>query len=462
MKQDKSTEKLFLEYLDRLLAGEPITPGDDVSAEVRSALEQARKMLALREEPSPAFRADLRNRLLRQIAEKQAVAYPTAGREGFWERVANILPPRPVLVAVTSTVAVLLLAFVGVVWFAGRNAGAPMATMVPPAAPSAAEYSVRLPANIVPEGVTFEATTPLTTNPGQAAVYKVESSQVTIASVTELGRRLGFTGQASLSHDGTKIVMSQGSGDEAKQLTVWTASGAVEYGYVEPQKLYPPYRPELPSQSEAELIAYDFLQQADLLPPDYHSLAQLQDKTTVAAGGGYSVGKTYTEQATPPASTAPPPVAAPSAPSAPSEEATPSPSPAPLISTYWVVAFPYFVDGTEAAGPGSMIDVSIGDNGQVVRVLSSWRPVSLLRMDSIISVEQAFHALIVGKGSLEVPLDCKKVVVNRVQLKYWLDPPSEKQDYVLPVYEFTGTCLDKNEKPLESFTGWTPALSGTN
>jgi hypothetical protein len=456
MKKDKSTEKLFLEYLDRLLAGEEISLGDEVSDDLRSALEHARKMLAFREEPSAAFRADLRDRLLRQIAQKQAATYPSAEREGFWERMANLFPQRAIMIAVTSTALVVLLAFIGVVWYSSRFAGAPQQAL----APSVAEYSVRLPANIVPEGITFEATTPLTTNPGQAAVYRVNSSKVTVASVTELGRRLGFTGQASLSHDGTKIVMTQGSGDEAKQLTVWTASGAVEYGYVEPQKLYPPYRPELPSQSEAELIAYDFLQQADLLPPDYHSLAQLQDKTTVAAGGGYSVGKTYTEQAAPPASTAPPPpAAAPSAPSTPSEEATPSPPPAPIISTYWVVAFPYFVDGMEATGPGSMIDVSIGDNGQVVRMLSSWRPVSLLRVDSIISVEQAFHALVVGEGSLDVPLDCRKVVVEQVQLKYWLDPPSEKQDYVLPVYEFTGTCLDKNDKPLESFTGWTPALS---
>jgi len=132
-----------------------------------------------------------------------------------------------------------------------------------------------------------------------------------------------------------------------------------------------------------------------------------------------------------------------------------------MISTYWAVAFPLFVDGMEATGPGSMIDVSVGKNGQVLRMLSSWRPVSLLRADSVISVEQAFHALVVGEGSLDVPLYCKKVVVDRVQLKYWLDPPSEKQDYVLPVYEFTGTCLDKNEKPLESFTGWAPALSKT-
>src|SRR4030042_1118683 len=120
MKKASSEEKLFLEYLDRLLAGQEITVGGDVSDEARSALEHARKMLALRQEPSAAFRADLRNRLLRQIAQKQE---PT-GRAGFWERFDSILPPRPVLVAAVSTVAVLFLAFIGVVWYADRG-GAP-------------------------------------------------------------------------------------------------------------------------------------------------------------------------------------------------------------------------------------------------------------------------------------------------------------------------------------------------
>ncbi|MCJ7514800.1 MAG: hypothetical protein MUO89_02355 [Dehalococcoidia bacterium] len=440
MKKDSSEEKLFLEYLDRLLAGEDITVGGEVSHETRAALEHARKMLAFREEPSAEFRAELRNRLLRQIADRQA----SAGRAGFWERFDSVLPPRPVLVAVTSTVAVLFLAFIGVVWFAGRFAAAPSVTMSPPPVQPPSEYSVRLPANNFPQDVSFTAKTSLSASAGQAAIYEVESSQVTVASVTELGRRLGFTGQASLSHDGTKIVMSQGSGDEARQLTVWTASGAVEYGYVEPGKLYPSVPVELPSQQDAEAVAYDFLQQADLLPPDYHSLAKVEKDTTVAAGGGYSVSQRYAAAAAPPA------------PSWPWEKTEPS---APPGTTYWLVSFPYFVDGMEATGPGSKIEVSVGDNGEVVGMLWSWRPLSSLGTDSIISQKQAYEELLQGKGSLEVPLDCKKVVVNRVQLKYWLDPPSEKQDFIVPVYEFTGTCLDKNGNTLEDFTGWTPALA---
>jgi len=437
MKKGKYTEKQFIEYLDRLLAGEEISLGDDVSDDLRSALEHARKMLAFREEPSPAFRADLRNRLLRQIAEKQPAVYPTAKREGFRERIANLFPPRPVLVAVTSTALVVLLAFIGVVWYSGRYGGAPEQA----AAPSAAEYSVRLPTNIIPEDVTFTAKTSLSAKPGQAAVYEIKNSDVTTQSVTALGRKLGFSGQAGLTDDGTKIVISSGEGDDMRELIVWTASGAVEYGYVEPDKLYTQYTPELPSQQQAELIAYDFLQQADLLPPAYQSLAKIKDETTVIAGGGYSVSPRYA---------APAVEAAPSAPSEPS---------APPAPTYWLVDFPYQIDGSSATGPGSKIEVSVGDGGEVVRMLWSWRQMSPISDLNIISEKQAYQELIQGHGSLDVPLDCRKVVVEQVQLKYWLDPPSEKQSYAVPVYEFTGQCLDKNGNHLEDFTAWTRALA---
>ncbi|MBC8274304.1 MAG: hypothetical protein H8E40_04965 [Chloroflexi bacterium] len=41
------------------------------------------------------------------------------------------------------------------------------------------------------------------------------------------------------------------------------------------------------------------------------------------------------------------------------------------------------------------------------------------------------------------------------------DPPSEKQAYAVPVYEFKGQCLDKSGRHLEDFTAWTEALSST-
>jgi len=457
MKKDKYTEKQFIEYLDRLLAGEDISLGDDVSDEVRSALELARKMLAYRDEPSADFRARLKDRLLRKLAQEETTAAP-AKRGGFREWTADLFPLKPVLIGVTSTVLVVLLIFVGTVWYSTRYGGAPTSPSAPTQSLLEGDYSVNLPSNIIPEGVTFVAMTSLSAKPGQAPVYRVESAGVTIESVTALGRRLGFSGEAMFIDDGDKIALFDGEGDEMRELIVWTASGTVEYGYVEPDRLYPPYPPDLPSQQEAELIAYDFLEEADLLPPSYQSLAKIKDETTVIAGGSYSVSERYAAEAAPPAA------AAPSAPSwpweapAPSEEAAPS---APPAATYWLVDFPYFVDGMEATGPGSKIEVSIGDNGEVVRLLWSWRQMTPRATEKVISQKQAYEDLIQGKGSLDIPLDCQQVVVEDVQLKYWLDPPSEKQAYALPVYEFTGKCLDKSGRHLEDFTAWTEALSST-
>jgi hypothetical protein len=447
------TEKQFLEYLDRMLAGEPVTLGDDVYDDVRSALDQARLMLAYRREPTVEFRADLRNRLLQQLAEKQA-AY-AAGKPGFWERFDSVLPPKPVLIAVVSSLAVVFLLFVGVVLYANRFGGAP-------SAPPGAEYSVQLPANIVPEGAYFTANISLSDSAGKAAVYKIESADITADSVTSLGHRLGFVGSARFSNDGTRYIMTQGSGDYEIQLTVWTASGAVEYGYLSPEKLYPSQQVQLPSKYMAETIAYDFLQQADLLPSEYQNVVKVEADTTVAAAGGYSVSGRATVEAAPPVAAAPsfpPPPGAPSEEPAPPVPApTPAPTPAPQGPTYWLVQFPYFVDGAEATGPGSKIEVSVGDNGEVVKMVWSWRPVSPLGTDNIISPMQAFQDLTQGKGGIELPLNCQQVVVDKVQLKYWLDPPSEKQDYAVPVYEFTGKCFDKSGNTLEDFTGWTTAL----
>ena len=252
--KDKS-QKQFLEYLDRMMAGEPVTLGDDVPEEVRSALDQARLMLAYRREPTPEFRAALRNRLLQQLAEKPA-AYQTE-KPGFWERLDSVLPPKPVLVAVVSSVAVIFLLFVGVVLYAGRFGGGPSATMTAPSLPSGAELALQLPANIVPEGASFTANTGLSDAAGKAAIYKIDSTDITADSVTSLGHRLGFSGSAGLSDDGTRYIMTQGTGDNEKQLTVWIASGAVEYGYNSPDKLYPVFQVQLPSQSQAETIAYN-------------------------------------------------------------------------------------------------------------------------------------------------------------------------------------------------------------
>src|SRR4030042_3801301 len=228
MKKAKYNEKQFIENLDRLLAGEEISLGDDVSDEVRSPLDLASKMLAYRDEPSADFRANLRDRLLQKLAQEEEAAPAKGG--GFREWAATLFPQRPVLIGITSSVLVVLLIFVGTVWYSTRYGGAPMPAEAP--SPSQTEYSVSLPSNIAPETVTFVAKTSLSTATGGAPVFRVEGADVTTGSVTGLGRRLGFSGEAGFIDGGDKIAMFDGEGEEMRELIVWTASGAVESGDV--------------------------------------------------------------------------------------------------------------------------------------------------------------------------------------------------------------------------------------
>jgi len=49
------------------------------------------------------------------------------------------------------------------------------------------------------------------------------------------------------------------------------------------------------------------------------------------------------------------------------------------------------------------------------------------------------------------------VVVESASLAYWMEGAYQKQEYVIPVYEFKGKCLDGQANYLEDFTGWCQA-----
>jgi hypothetical protein len=438
MEKDRSNQEQFIEYLDRLLAGEDVTVGDEVSDEVRSALEFARMMLASRDEPSYAFRTRLRERLVRRLAEEDGAA-PAAlpVRKGFAEWMQSLFPRRVVWRTVASTaIVVLLVAIVTTVWYTGKQVPAPTAPTTPAApAPSVPEaaggYSVDLPANIVPVEVMFTLDTRLSTRGGQAVIYRVETPDVTTVSVEQLGKKLGFEGDAMVMDDGTKIAMFDGEDSDERELVVWTDSGAFEYGYTELEKLYPPEPTGLPSEDEAKVIAYTFLEQADLLPHEYKGLSRFEDETAVIPGGSYSISKGYDGEVV---------------------QKPPS---------YWIVSIPYTIDGTGTTGPGSEIEISIGAGGEVVKLVWPWRDIYSLSTGDILSEEDAFHNLIKGKGSIEVPLGCEEVIVRDVTLAYWINAPSEEQDYVLPVYRFGGKCLGSRGETLEDFIAWTEALTGS-
>jgi hypothetical protein len=280
------------------------------------------------------------------------------------------------------------------------------------------------------------AATDLPTN-NTMMVYKAENPVVTIDSVGEIGGKLGFEGDAGYIDGGTKIAMLDEGAEEVRQLSVWVHSGAVEYAIVYPDKLYPPEPPNLPSEQEARQIAIDFLAQSGLLPPD----ATVGDgcEVEVVTGGTYAVEQEAPQEGMEDGGDIEPEVV---------EE----------YVTHLLVRFHRQIDGFPVTGAGSKFGVRIGDEGEVITILKVWREVTPYNEVVVKSPEQAFQELKSGVGSYYAPLACAKVVVEQVYLAYWMEPLDEHQEYVVPVYEFKGKCLDKDGEYVEDFVGWCEAV----
>lgn len=84
MNGNTDKDKQLLENLDRILGGndgEATEPGDE---DTRSAVEFARKMANMREEPSEEFTKDLKARLVHRLAEQERGQYPDDTELTFW------------------------------------------------------------------------------------------------------------------------------------------------------------------------------------------------------------------------------------------------------------------------------------------------------------------------------------------------------------------------------------------
>jgi hypothetical protein len=268
-------------------------------------------------------------------------------------------------------------------------------------------------------------------------VYKVENPVVTTDSVREIGGKLGFEGSAGYIDGDTKIAMLDEGAEEVRQLSVWVDSGAVEYAIVYPDKLYPPEPPNLPSEEEARQIAIDFLAQSGLLPPD--ATVDGSYEAEVVTGGTYAIEKEASEEGV-------------------EEGGEIGPEVVEEYVAHLLVRFHRQIDGFPVTGSGNKFGVRIGDEGEVITIIKVWREVTPYNEVVIKTPEQAYQELKSGAGSYYAPLDCEKVVVEQVYLAYWMESLDEHQEYVVPVYEFKGKCLNKDGEYLEDFTGWCEAV----
>ena len=71
MNKKQKKDKLMLENLDRIVAGEKLKDDAEMDKETKAALELTREMTSWPKSPSKEFKADLKARVIHQVAEEK-------------------------------------------------------------------------------------------------------------------------------------------------------------------------------------------------------------------------------------------------------------------------------------------------------------------------------------------------------------------------------------------------------
>jgi hypothetical protein len=123
MDREIREEREFSENVDRLLAGKEIEAGDVTGEDFRKAMSFSRKLVELRKEPLPQFKAQLKKQLLARLDEQQTEQEERA-KITFWQIFKNLMPSSPVWRTATVTVMVGVLAVLAI-WATGMFSQAP-------------------------------------------------------------------------------------------------------------------------------------------------------------------------------------------------------------------------------------------------------------------------------------------------------------------------------------------------
>jgi len=104
---------------------------------------------------------------------------------------------------------------------------------------------------------------------------------------------------------------------------------------------------------------------------------------------------------------------------------------------------------------GNGIYVTLGGDGDVLRVAKRWRDVEPYREFAILSPEEAIEEL-KQTGIVTTVGSPKKAIVDEIQLCYYATPPGTEQPYLKPTYSIRGTVEGENETG--TFFQYVPAV----
>lgn len=99
------------------------------------------------------------------------------------------------------------------------------------------------------------------------------------------------------------------------------------------------------------------------------------------------------------------------------------------------VAYSREINGMPVGGPGGIIDISLGENGENLGLLKVWRTATPVGSQKVITADEAIDKLLNGE-LIQTPQDPVNVTINNISLGYYETGASDQQDYFEPVWIF--------------------------
>ena len=143
MDKEENIKRKFSQELDKMLAGEEPVPDEAPGEDYHSVISFAGRLVGLRPKPSPAFRSQLKERLLLKLNQQEMETPQEAKWSRILEGVKRLVPERVALraAAITSLVAIWA---IGVLWGAGVFSQPQAVSFRPPLPPPEPPVTVEI------------------------------------------------------------------------------------------------------------------------------------------------------------------------------------------------------------------------------------------------------------------------------------------------------------------------------
>lgn len=115
------------------------------------------------------------------------------------------------------------------------------------------------------------------------------------------------------------------------------------------------------------------------------------------------------------------------------------------LPTYTEVRYTRLINNRPVVGGGGVIEIYLGNNGELLRFYKIWHKISGSESFRIISSEKAFERLKQGYTLNGIPeTGRERICINAIQLGYYEKGPDEYQEKIDPVWIFSGFTENNN------------------